>query len=228
MSKAPPVPSTQVCGIGRIEVFVDHPMASGYLDLAEWIEMGPGLRDVAPTRARDKENGSELPLSVIPLHLRNSPLSRFLIEEGILEDPWRHLAYRRKTQEEGGREPLNHLEERIPYRGIGRSSFFDFESLASMSCQSRWGTVLAVESARRTRIEMGGKKVFRLFWQEAGQNAWQELPLALRFGSIWRWLSGRWPPRKILKLGCEASGVEVLSIDPPVGRKARCWICVAE
>ena len=82
MSKNPPCK--------EISVIVADPQGDIETSLETWMRNGPGPRRfVTVVRVICKDTGEELPLSTIPLRYRNSPLSRRLIEAGILENPWK-------------------------------------------------------------------------------------------------------------------------------------------
>jgi|GEM_PF-6965990 len=68
---------------------IDHPHGRVLVPLAEWIQTGPGTSPLlAPKRLLD-ESGHDIPLAQLPLHYRNTALSRLLIRTGVLNDPWR-------------------------------------------------------------------------------------------------------------------------------------------
>ncbi|HEV3000857.1 MAG TPA: hypothetical protein VGW75_08990 [Solirubrobacteraceae bacterium] len=68
---------------------IEHPHGPVEVPLADWIERGPGPRDLLrPTAAHDRQTGERLPLSVIPLPFRNSRVSRALVRLGVLQTPW--------------------------------------------------------------------------------------------------------------------------------------------
>jgi hypothetical protein len=72
-----------------IIVVIPHSYGEAEMELEEWIEIGPGERELRrPTSAKSKSTNKELPLSVIPLRYRNNTLSRFLISLGVIENPW--------------------------------------------------------------------------------------------------------------------------------------------
>ncbi len=68
---------------------IDHPHGSFELPLSEWIQRGPGPRDLLRPRAvRDRQTGKPLPLRVVPLRYRNNRTSRALVRLGLIRAPW--------------------------------------------------------------------------------------------------------------------------------------------
>lgn len=75
--------------IKDIVVIIDHPHGRLEIPLQEWIEQGPGPRDLLrPIAARSAETGEPLPLTVIPRRYRNSFLTRSLVRMKLLKKPW--------------------------------------------------------------------------------------------------------------------------------------------
>lgn len=73
----------------EVIVILGHSFADIEVPLEMWIKTGPGQRRfTAPIAAKCADDGSNLPLSVIPLRFRNNWRSRFLIRIGAIEDPW--------------------------------------------------------------------------------------------------------------------------------------------
>ena len=214
--------------IAKIEVLITNPWVSDFVPLETWIELGPGPRElVAPMRARERDTGREIPLSEIPLRYRNNQLSRFLIEEGILEDPWAHLEYRQEGKSTSPTRispDTGVTRRRMPALGGSiRCAVLPLEKLASLSCRCDYGTAIAIESASGKGVR-GIEKVFRLFWQPTDRPEWYELPSNLRFASLWNRISARWPPARVLKLACDDLGVRLIFIDEHSGRRPSCWI----
>ena len=72
-----------------IVLIFEHPHGALEIPLDEWRRVGPGERTLlSPVRAKRVSTGEDVPLSAIPLELRNTPLSRFLIRVGALTSPW--------------------------------------------------------------------------------------------------------------------------------------------
>lgn len=213
--------------LARIEVLIDHPLASGYIPLEKWIEIGPGLRVfIEPRKARDQETGLELPLSVVPLQYRNHQLSQFLIEEGLLADPWSHLAYKLGTRDSSS------TGDQMSGRGMDASRFLPFckpgssaldvAPLAALTYSCDFGTVAAVESCKE---KLGGrKKTYRLFCQQSGIDEWCEIPLVLQSRALPLRISGGWPPENILKMTWDDSGLRLIFIDALVSKRPARWI----
>lgn len=73
-----------------IIVLLEHPHGNVEVSLRDWEQSGPGARKlVRPIDARDAVTGEKLGLGVIPLPLRNSVASRWLIKFGVLKNPWK-------------------------------------------------------------------------------------------------------------------------------------------
>jgi hypothetical protein len=59
------------------------------MTLTEWIKKGPGMRFLRrPFRAWNLRTGDEMSLEDIPIQYRNDEVSRRMIENGELENPW--------------------------------------------------------------------------------------------------------------------------------------------
>ena len=72
-----------------IVVIIDHPHGRLEVPLEQWIEQGPGSRDLLrPVAAKSAKTGEPLPLTVIPMPYRNSPLTRLLVRMKLLKKPW--------------------------------------------------------------------------------------------------------------------------------------------
>lgn len=70
-------------------VTISHPHGNLEVTLNEWIQNGPGDRDLLqPISAHRISTGEKLPTKVIPLRYRNSHLSRLLISLNLIEKPW--------------------------------------------------------------------------------------------------------------------------------------------
>ena len=75
--------------VADVIVTVGHPHGNVDVPLQNWIASGPGVRPlVAPLAARDRRDGTRLPISIVPLRYRNTRLSRLLIALRLLPDPW--------------------------------------------------------------------------------------------------------------------------------------------
>lgn len=60
------------------------------MTLTEWIEKGPGIRFLRqPFRVWNMRTGNEMSLEDIPIQYRNDEVSRKMIENGELDDPWK-------------------------------------------------------------------------------------------------------------------------------------------
>ena len=75
--------------VTKLVVIVEHPHGMLEMPLEEWIENGPGDRNLLRPTAIRRQSGERLPLTTIPLKYRNNVWSRLLISVGILADPWR-------------------------------------------------------------------------------------------------------------------------------------------
>ena len=68
---------------------IEHPMGRIETTFTQWIERGPGPRElVKPVAVRSRTTGQNLPLTVIPMRYRNDDESRRLIAEGEIDSPW--------------------------------------------------------------------------------------------------------------------------------------------
>jgi hypothetical protein len=68
---------------------VEHPHGPLEIPLSDWIEHGPGERDLLrPVAARDRRTGQHVSLREIPLRYRNTKLSRTLVLLRVLPAPW--------------------------------------------------------------------------------------------------------------------------------------------
>lgn len=73
-----------------IVLVFEHPHGELEVPLHEWRQVGPGERtQLSPVRAKIASTGEPIPLSAIPMVLRNTPLSRILIRVGALSSPWK-------------------------------------------------------------------------------------------------------------------------------------------
>jgi len=72
----------------NIEVFISHPFGDVYISLDDWMEQGPLRKYLRPLKARCKNTGKRLPLSVVPFRYRNNLWSRLAIRFGWIENPW--------------------------------------------------------------------------------------------------------------------------------------------
>jgi len=72
----------------EIYVVYTHPWKDSKVSLQTWIQRGPGRRKLMSIVAAYCEDGTELPLSVVPWKYRNTLLQRVLIFLKLLSDPW--------------------------------------------------------------------------------------------------------------------------------------------
>lgn len=70
-------------------VVIAHPAGDVEASLRQWIELGPGPRELLrPVVAIHRGTRERLPISVVPWRYRNTWLSRMLIKIGVLRNPW--------------------------------------------------------------------------------------------------------------------------------------------
>jgi hypothetical protein len=75
--------------LGDLLVTVDSGWGEIEMPLGTWIERGPGPRLlVRPQSVRSKSSAAKLPINVIPLRYRNDEVSRRLIADGLIAEPW--------------------------------------------------------------------------------------------------------------------------------------------
>jgi hypothetical protein len=73
----------------HVLLLIHHSHGDIEIPLERWMREGPGPRYLTqPASARDRVTGKPVSLRKIPLAYRNNALSAFLIELGVLADPW--------------------------------------------------------------------------------------------------------------------------------------------
>jgi hypothetical protein len=84
----------------EITLEITHKWGKGTASLDQWIALGPGEdeRSAFPSAAKCADNGQDLPLSVIPMRYRNTPLSNLLIRLKLIPDPWQQWSKARSLE----------------------------------------------------------------------------------------------------------------------------------
>src|SRR6516162_2032042 len=71
-----------------ILVLVCHPQAEAWMPLREWMRKGSGSKPlIRPIAAKHAQTGESLPLTAIPLAVRNDPESWEAVRLGWIHDP---------------------------------------------------------------------------------------------------------------------------------------------